>query len=209
MSIFFQDRYRVRLFRRVVSACLLAIFVVGMMGVPLRPIKQVQTHERFPCENCPCGCISADFCWDKCCCHSDEEKLAWAHENSVAAPDFLIQRVAQNRDCVTPAAASQTTSRSKSQASKCCCAAKNATCKTQSLVSQDDCTKENMNAPRVVLLKAVAECRGIDWMWNLLSQAIIVGHRRSGSGEPTLLFRTSVANDSLVSMHHTPDPPVP
>ena len=208
MSIFFQDRYRVRLLRRGISACLLAIFVVGMIGVPLRPVKQVQTQERFPCENCACGCVSADFCWDKCCCHSDEEKLDWAHKNSVAAPDFLIQRVAEKRDSASQVSAASPAS-TASHTAKCCCAAKRATCKTKSPASQDDCTKEKLDTARIVLLKAVAECRGIDWMWNLLAQAIVVSHPQSGCGEPALLFRTSVANESLVSMHQAPDPPVP
>lgn len=42
--------------------------------------------ERYPCENCPCGCASAGECWRRCCCHTPEERLAWAIENGVRPP---------------------------------------------------------------------------------------------------------------------------
>ncbi|WP_236625898.1 hypothetical protein [Rhodopirellula baltica] len=71
---------------------LLLVLGCGMVGLPLtapRPEKE----GRFPCESCPCGCSSADYCWDKCCCHSDLEKLQWAADNNVTPPAFLVARV--------------------------------------------------------------------------------------------------------------------
>ncbi|WDQ14617.1 hypothetical protein [Rhodopirellula sp. P2] len=63
-----------------------------MIGLPLTAPRPEKVG-RFPCEACPCGCSSADYCWDKCCCHSDFEKLQWAAENNVTPPAFLVARV--------------------------------------------------------------------------------------------------------------------
>ncbi len=85
--------YRIRTFVRPVALCILTIHTCLICGISIPLPKQNHTLERFPCENCPCGCASAAFCWDKCCCHSDEEKLAWAQKEGVTPPDFLVKRV--------------------------------------------------------------------------------------------------------------------
>ncbi|WP_430454682.1 hypothetical protein [Rhodopirellula europaea] len=90
--MFFFRQFRSSLLRRGVSLTLLLVLGCGMVGLPLtapRPEKE----GRFPCESCPCGCSSAEYCWDKCCCHTDFEKLQWAAENNVTPPAFLVARV--------------------------------------------------------------------------------------------------------------------
>lgn len=42
--------------------------------------------ERFPCEGCACGCVSAAHCWTSCCCHTLDERLAWAEAHGVPIP---------------------------------------------------------------------------------------------------------------------------
>lgn len=42
--------------------------------------------ERFPCEGHGCGCASAGECWSACCCHTVEQRLAWALANGVRPP---------------------------------------------------------------------------------------------------------------------------
>lgn len=74
--------------------------------------------------NCPCGCSSAESCWNSCCCHTDIEKLAWARKNSVRPPEFLAKRVAAR----TAAKNAQATDRccdsgdQEHQACNACCA---------------------------------------------------------------------------------------
>jgi hypothetical protein len=46
--------------------------------------------ERFPCENCRCGCLSAEQCWRNCCCHSVAQRLAWAEQEGVTPPDYVL-----------------------------------------------------------------------------------------------------------------------
>jgi hypothetical protein len=43
-------------------------------------------HERFPCEDHACGCMSAEECWNHCCCMTPEQRLAWAEANHVQPP---------------------------------------------------------------------------------------------------------------------------
>ena len=54
----------------------------------------------FPCMNKPCGCLSAKQCFQKCCCHTPAETLAWAQQHDVA-PEVLHalqRRVGQHPD---------------------------------------------------------------------------------------------------------------
>lgn len=46
--------------------------------------------ERYPCEDCGCGCASATECWTHCCCHSEHQRLVWAIENGVAPPAGVV-----------------------------------------------------------------------------------------------------------------------
>ena len=32
----------------------------------------------FPCMDSPCGCVTAEQCFESCCCHTPAELLAWA-----------------------------------------------------------------------------------------------------------------------------------
>ncbi len=79
---------------------MLPVLVFCMVGLPIPNLRVKQSVERFPCEACTCSCTDPHHCWDKCCCHTDEEKLDWAKENDVVAPDFLVARVAAKRALV-------------------------------------------------------------------------------------------------------------
>lgn len=89
---------------------------MGLFGVPL-PQQTVEKTGRFPCEDCPCGCSTAEFCWDKCCCHTDAEKLQWAADHGVDAPAFLVERAQASKPVVRLSRARQPTGK----ASSCCC----------------------------------------------------------------------------------------
>jgi hypothetical protein len=36
-----------------------------------------------------CGCRTAQQCWRGCCCFTNRQKLAWAKQNGVKAPEFV------------------------------------------------------------------------------------------------------------------------
>ena len=79
---------------------LLGLYLLIAAGVPL-PLttKLTSLVVRYPCENSACGCKSADQCWRSCCCHTLEEKLAWAAEHQVQVPDYVAQQQPRGGRC--------------------------------------------------------------------------------------------------------------
>lgn len=77
--------------RRLIGLLALAAFLAAHVPIPVTAPALSKDHDsRYPCENHPCGCQSAEQCWRSCCCFSNAEKLAWARENGVTPPDFVI-----------------------------------------------------------------------------------------------------------------------
>jgi hypothetical protein len=76
--------------------CLSVLLGICAMLFPLPiaspPQKSTEkdSSERFPCQNRPCGCRSAEQCWKKCCCFNNAQKVAWAEANKVKVPDFVL-----------------------------------------------------------------------------------------------------------------------
>jgi len=87
-----------RALRAAMLWIVLAAFLLAGQGVLpsadwLARIGMLQrSEERFPCEGCACGCISAEHCWTNCCCHSIEDRLAWARANGVLVPRAIARR---------------------------------------------------------------------------------------------------------------------
>ena len=78
--------------RRIVASCLLVVYTCVAIGVPLPTVQLAKrSAERYPCEKCSCGCVSADQCWRSCCCHTPAQRIAWAKKNGVKPPDFVVQ----------------------------------------------------------------------------------------------------------------------
>jgi hypothetical protein len=76
-------------------ACLAV--VVSSLGVPL-PVPMLRhANELYPCAQCGCGCTDAETCWRKCCCYTNEQKLAWAERHGVTPPGFVIAAAARER----------------------------------------------------------------------------------------------------------------
>lgn len=95
--------------------------------------------ERFPCEGCACGCATAEHCWTQCCCHSLEERLAWAESNGVAVPRALI-----------PAAFARLQARAREATLPACCRARDA---------QDSCCAQSARPLKLPVVSALA-CKG-------------------------------------------------
>ncbi len=80
--------------RRSTCAVLLAAFVVTATGRPLpagnQPGRTKTSTELFPCAKSSCGCRTANQCWSSCCCHSLAERIAWARQNGIRPPDFVL-----------------------------------------------------------------------------------------------------------------------
>lgn len=75
------------------AAAVLCAYVLAAIGVLPSPEIMGRwigvttgTTERFPCEDHGCGCGSAAECWMHCCCHSEDERVAWAIGQGVMPP---------------------------------------------------------------------------------------------------------------------------
>lgn len=197
-------------FHRVVSFLLLTSLVAGVVGLPVLSLPTKKAG-RFPCESCPCGCATADSCWDKCCCHSDAEKLDWAAEHGVEPPAFLVARVASSGRLH---ASSLPKLGARSRNFNCCRAG--ATCErkhdsqsiTDTQVSLDD--QDALETLRIVRLEDAAKCRGMTRIWTLLSRIVVDQAPLSRVQEgPHFLHFLVIENDHAVSRTLCPDPPIP
>ena len=78
------------LLQRAIAVVLLLGLLLGIAGVPVITVAKKDRSRPYPCQNRPCGCASADECWHHCCCLNNRQKVAWARENGVTPPDFVI-----------------------------------------------------------------------------------------------------------------------
>jgi hypothetical protein len=69
------------------------LYLVVAVGLPI-PVATISkdTTQPFPCMHSQCGCRNAQQCWSHCCCHSLTERLAWARQNGVRPPQFVISQ---------------------------------------------------------------------------------------------------------------------
>jgi hypothetical protein len=68
----------------------LLAYVVTAGGIPI-PLASLpkESGELFPCMAGSCGCSTADQCWRSCCCHSLDERIAWAYRRGIQPPAFV------------------------------------------------------------------------------------------------------------------------
>lgn len=151
----------------------------------------------FPCMHGACGCGNADQCWKSCCCHTLEERLAWARRHRVRPPQYVLNRLptAERQllgriDCgngPTAVAAGEPQTRD-------CCAPREA-------------DLETAKSPAGITLLRPQQCRGVDQDWQGLPVSIpTLAFTWSGAVLPgDWLFADSVAADSVA--HQPPAPP--
>lgn len=76
---------------RWICAVILLGYVASNSGVAIPvPVRQVKSGEQFPCANSPCGCNTAEQCWRSCCCHTLQERIAWARARGIQPPAFVL-----------------------------------------------------------------------------------------------------------------------
>ena len=76
--------------RRFAVACALAQYLLVASGVPVPIAAGPVSAEAYPCQGHNCGCRGPEHCWRSCCCHTHEQRLAWARENNVTPPAFVL-----------------------------------------------------------------------------------------------------------------------
>jgi hypothetical protein len=128
--------------RRWVTCVAVAAYALIVSGLPLplglmdgggrsdatgqRLLSGKDRSRPFPCRDKPCGCVSAEQCFKKCCCHTPAQLLAWARRNDLepAVLAALARRVATEAPVETLAATCRATRAVAATAA--CCAPKSA-----------------------------------------------------------------------------------
>jgi hypothetical protein len=175
------------------TLCAVALpFPLGILGQNGQ--SQKDSSERFPCQNRPCGCRSADQCWKKCCCFTNTQKVAWAKANCVAIPDYVIvaansekcsqdEKQPNSKTCCS----SKRRSSAKSKMATCsdppvslaeCCSGKVADAPTSDdprneVVIESAKSTPNVNPWKWVLAFKVAECEGVSTCWFCLPATVL------------------------------------
>lgn len=91
----------VRAFSRQTTSWMLLLTVVSaLLPVPIllcAPGLAKDRSQAFPCQDRPCGCMSAEQCRKKCCCFNKEQKIAWAKRNGVDISTVLLPNQAEKQ----------------------------------------------------------------------------------------------------------------
>lgn len=86
--------------RKVITFLVLVCFCAATMPIPIATFDLLgkDNSQSFPCQNCPCGCKTAEQCWTNCCCFTPAERLAWAEENGVTPPSYAQRPARDEKD---------------------------------------------------------------------------------------------------------------
>jgi len=191
-------RVAARGLKRLLSILLILAFLVGSAGIPVVSRVSKDRSQPFPCQDNPCGCSTADECWHHCCCHTNREKVAWAREHGVTAPDFVVAAAEKEAE---PAA------------SVCChrhgcekCAAKAAAHHDASPAAGQP-AKQGSLRTSLVLLDMARHCRSLPQFWSILSVGLPVRIETAWSFDQKIVGR--VIDAPVLKRRIELSPPVP
>lgn len=118
----------------------IALLMIGSLGLaqfgyPVWQVAAKKGDQPFPCQFSRCGCQTADDCRTSCCCHSKQERVAWAVKRNIDPNKVAVLTsaeklqftfaaklvVAKKADCCQPARKADCCSKPKVDS---CCEAK-------------------------------------------------------------------------------------
>ena len=173
-------------FIRPCAGVVLAAFLLASVGYPVWSGGVAKDlSQAFPCMYRQCGCRNAEQCWRGCCCFTNRQKLAWAEDHGVAAPDY-VAAAAQKETCQVAKAS-------------CCSAKKSGSCHVAK--------KQTSKSPLTATVEALT-CAGELERWVALG-AIDIPRPEVWQMEMPL-FGTVACSGSQYSLDATaPAPPPP
>jgi len=146
--------------RRLAAGTLLIWQLALALGLwlPL-PGGTKNARERFPCETCGCGCLTADQCWRDCCCFTNEQRLEWARRNGVRPPEFVVAAAAAEAIAQAPP--------------KCphCCQHKSKLSTRPAEVALGSGVPRDARASRGISALSALRCQGLLEYWQVLATA--------------------------------------
>jgi hypothetical protein len=191
--------------RRIVSICLIGVFLTGTSGVPLKTRAVKDRSSPFPCQDNPCGCLSAEECWHHCCCHTNRQKVDWAREHGVAPPDFVIAAAEKEEH-------EQSACCHHGHCPKCAAAlAENDNDEDIAPVATAPQAKAPNNSFRTVLVitDLARRCAGLPFVWSVLSSALPVRIDTFWSFDTRLVGHVVEPASSVTAVDLTPPVPPP
>ncbi|QDT66545.1 hypothetical protein [Calycomorphotria hydatis] len=75
--------------RACFGAITILAVLVSLVGVPEFDLPSI--GGLFPCQSHNCGCRTAGQCWNKCCCYTPQQRLAWARVNGIEPPIIVVR----------------------------------------------------------------------------------------------------------------------
>ncbi|QDU30267.1 hypothetical protein ETAA8_53860 [Anatilimnocola aggregata] len=69
--------------RTLGTLLMVGAFATANVGYPVWEPATSKSGESFPCQSSKCGCRTAEQCRSGCCCHTKEQRIAWALERGV------------------------------------------------------------------------------------------------------------------------------
>ena len=140
--------------RHLVALTVVAALTACTLGIPLPLQVSKLVSEPFPCMNCPCGCKTAEKCWRDCCCHTHAEKLAWARDNGVTPPAYVLAAVLESAKAKGPTCCCK-----KVAVSSCCSSpAKSKCCSSKQVCKRPQRQK---TIPSTLLILQAQRCQGL------------------------------------------------
>lgn len=86
------------------TRALLALLMIGSLGLAQfgYPVWEVadagKGDEPFPCQFSRCGCKTREQCRQSCCCHTKQQKIAWALQHKVDPNRVAILSPAEQKE---------------------------------------------------------------------------------------------------------------
>ena len=113
--------------RRVVIGLALLSYLTTASGFPMPVARARPAGQAFPCQQGFCGCVSAEECWQHCCCFSPAERHAWARAHGVQPPAYAAPENSpgwhspRQRDLAAACACCATSPKPEQPPAKSCC----------------------------------------------------------------------------------------
>jgi len=154
--------------------------------------------QSFPCQNRPCGCATANLCWQgDCCCFTLEEKLAWADTQGIEPPKHVRPLVESRKARPAPP-----------KAMPCCSEAETtpklaSACLAESAADIPHCATEFLSKRE----KPANDSAGVRWVVSVFSQkcrgdgpaALFQAEPRLPSDLPASLVLSPIAGEFLTN----------
>jgi len=188
--------------RPYVAAVTLAAISLCSMGIPVVPLATKDLSTPFPCQNHPCGCHDAEYCWRHCGCHTVAEKLAWARAHNVTPPSHFMQRVATSGILES----SRERDRQEKTRPPCCCLPTPSPCCE---VAKDESGSERPRKTSVILISAYRTCRGLDTCFAGCTAVICEPSPDPWRPEPACFGNVVVVDPAFYSIRSAPPSPPP